>query len=181
MKLIVITLIFFFNCNVFAQNTKLKTITVNPYLAFQNYEHFKRLILSSDVASLESIEGFEFEWGNSYTLIVKQIKLNSELSDGTKYKYVFEKLLDKTREPDTSQFKMFLDANRYYYEVDSSEEEVNKTFSQIDDSTFTYFDRVKIQVPVFLMDEFKLIVDGKKTQMGTFGYIDEKRIRLVEL
>ena len=167
----------------YGQNFEFITITINPYLSFQNYEHFKRLILSSPDSNIEYLEGFEFQWGYTYKLKVKQTKLNSMLSDGTQFEYSLEKIISKTKVQDTTQFKMLLDANRYYYEVDSAEQELNKTFSRINDSTFIYLDEVEIEVPSTLIEEMKSIIEGKTRKMGTFIYVAEKRnrIRLIKL
>ena len=78
-------------------------------------------------------------------------------------------------------FKLFLDSKRYYYQVDSSEIEMDKTFKVINDSTFLYFEEVEIEVPSFLKENFNEILKGKTRKVGNFVFVDEKRIRLVGL
>ena len=56
----------------FGQKISNKTITIEPYMYTQNYEHFKRLVLDSPDSEAEYIEGFDFEWGYYYTLKVKE-------------------------------------------------------------------------------------------------------------
>ncbi len=159
------------------------SITIEPYLSFQHYEHFKRLTLHSTDSDVEFLEGFEFNWGYSYKLKVKQTQFKSRLSDGTEFEYSLVKLIAKTKVPDTAQFKIFLDGNRYYHEVDSTEQEWNKTLSKINDSTFVYFDEVEIEVPATLREKMKLIMEGQMSKMGTFMYVAGKRnrIRLIHL
>lgn len=163
------------------QEIKIKTITIHPYLSFQNYEHFKRLTLNSPDSEAEYIENFEFHWGYTYKLKVKETKLKSRLSDGTQYTYTLEKIISKTKEKDNSNFKLFLNASRYYDEVDTTEQNINKTFSQINDSTFLYFNEVEIEVPTSLIKEFKTIIENKLSKTGTFTYISEKKVRLIKL
>ena len=156
-----------------------KIITIDPYLSFQNYEHFKRLTLSSPDSHIEYLENFDFEWGYEYKVSVKEIKLNQAYSDGTQYEYKLNHIVSETKMPDSSQFTLFLDSERYYYELDSSEQHMNATFKIINDRTYSYFDKVEIEIPNKLKSQFKEIVSGEKTRMGHFMYIDEKRIKLI--
>ena len=181
MKLMVITLSLFITIIGYGQKIELQTITINPYLSFQNYEHYKRLTLSSPDSDVEYIEGFIFDWGYTYKLRVNRIKLESTLSDGTQFKYSLEKIITKTKEADTSRFNLYLDGARYYYQVDSTEQEMNKTFIPINDSTFLYFDSIEIEVPTSFIQEFQYILESKTSKVGTFIHTNEKRIRLVNL
>tara|TARA_B100000780_G_scaffold146876_1_gene102611 strand:+ start:79 stop:261 length:183 start_codon:yes stop_codon:yes gene_type:complete len=45
----------------FGQQIAYKTITVEPYMYTQNYEHFKRLVFKSPDSAAEFIDGFDFE------------------------------------------------------------------------------------------------------------------------
>ena len=164
-----------------AQTVTNKTVSIEPHLSFQNYEHFKRLPLSSPNSPLEYLEGFEFSWGYKYELSVKETKLEQWLSDGTQYQYSFDKVLSKTKVPDSTQFKLFIDPNRYYYEVDSSEQDINLTLKQVNDSTYSYFDEVEIEVPENLRGKFDRIVNGGQGKLGRFIYINDRRIRLIHL
>ena len=181
MKTISTVLTFFWTCMIYGQEVQLKTITVKPYLSFQNYEHFKRLTLSSPDSDAEYIDGFQFQWGYTYTLRVKETKLPSTLSDGTRHGYALERIISQTEESDTAQFQLFLDAHRYYQEVDLSEQALNKTFHQLNDSTFLYFDKVEVEVPSSLTEAFNSISESNSGKVGTFIYLDEKRIRLIQL
>ena len=61
----------------------IKEISIAPFLVYQNYEHFKRLCLSSPNSAAEFIEGFDLAWGYQYQLKVEETILESALSDGT--------------------------------------------------------------------------------------------------
>lgn len=180
MKKTTLTLFLFFTSLVQSQDINLKTISINPYLVFQNYEHFKRLSLSSPDSNAEYIKGFDFEWGFAYKLKVKEVKLDPSLSDGTTFEYELIRIISKTKVHGDVQFSLFLDINRYYNEADSADMLANRTFEQIDEHRFLYFDKVEIEVPENLMEDFKSIVEGKKPRIGTFVYVDEKTIRLME-
>ena len=50
-------------------------------MVHQNYEHFKRLVLDSPDSEAEYIKGFDFNWGYTYTLKVKEKKSNLYLME----------------------------------------------------------------------------------------------------
>lgn len=179
MKFYVTSVLFilFFSTN--AQTSKNKTITINPYLSFQNYEHFKRLTLSATDSDIEYLEGFDFEWGYEYKLNVTETKLSETLSDGTRFEYKLNHIVSKTKMADSSEFKLFIDPTRYYYELEESEQAMNTTLKVLNDSTYLYFDQVEIEVPDNLKTQFDKIVRSQETRVGYFMYINEKRIRLL--
>lgn len=158
-----------------------KTITLDPYLSFQNYEHFKRLTLSSTDSPIDYLDDFEFSWGYNYQLSVRETELSPGLSDGTQFQYALNTIISKTKVPDSTQFNLFIDVNRYYHKLDSSEEEMTITLKRLNDSTYLYFDKVEIEVPGYLRETFNEILKGKVTKLGTFIFIDDKRIRLIQL
>lgn len=181
MKTLLIQLIALLSIHSMGQTVSNKTITIAPNLSFQNYEHFKRLTLHSPDSPIEHLSGFDFEWGYTYKVSVRETKLASTLSDGTQFEYELNRIVSKTKVPDQTQFKLFLDASRYYHRVDSSEQADNVTLKRINDSTYLYFDEVEIEVPNGLKSTFHKVVTEEKPRMGSFIFIDEKRIRLVQL
>ena len=181
MKTILSYLLVFLCLNSFGQTVSDKTITINPSLSFQNYEHFKRLTLNSPDSPIEYLDGFDFEWGYIYKLSIRETKLEYTLSDGTQYDYALNHIISKTKVPDSTQFKLFLDPSLYYNVVDSSEQEINKTLKLINDSLYLYFDEVEIEVPANLKISFKQIAEEKVSSLDHFIFIDKKRIKLVHL
>jgi hypothetical protein len=181
MKYFLIHVIAFISITSFGQTVSDRTITIDPNLSFQNYEHFKRLCLNSPDSPIEHLEGFNFEWGYTYKVSVRETKLNSPLSDGSQYEYVLNHIISKKKEPETAQFKLFLDQSRYYHNVDSSEQSINIILKLINDSTYIYFDKVEIEVPENLKMLVNQILEGKTSRLGHFMFINEKRIRLVHL
>ncbi|MFB0997872.1 MAG: DUF4377 domain-containing protein [Flavobacteriales bacterium] len=181
MKIFLIHLIAFLSISSFGQTVSDKIITIAPNLSFQNYEHFKRLTLNSPDSPIEYLDGFNFEWGYTYKVSVKETKLKYTLSDGTQYDYALNHIISKTKVPGSTQFKLFLDPSRYYHQVDSSKQLISNTLQLINDSTYNYFDKVEIEIPDNLKIIFNQIVEGKTSRLGYFIFINEKRIRLVHL
>lgn len=167
----------------FGQNISYKTITVEPYMSTQSYEHFKRLVLNSSTSEAEFIEGFEFQWGYYYTLKVKEEKI-LPLSDGTRFNYYLTEIVSKEKVPDSLTFIMFVGPLRYYHKIVSDglntkeDEQKNYTFSQINDSLYFYMDEVEIEVPQSLQDRFRTKLNEEVGFRGVFTFINKKRIRL---
>ena len=158
----------------FGQQIAYKTITVEPYMYTQNYEHFKRLVLKSTDSAAGFIDGFDFEWGYYYTLKVKENKVGP-LSDGTMYDYSLLKIISKKLAPDSMQFIMYIDPLFYYHK---SEENL-ATLSAINDSIYLYMEKVEIEIPSKLYEYFHKKIDNDKGFRGSFKFVNSKRIRLV--
>lgn len=181
MKTILTLLILFWFLDSNGQNAVIQTITVNPYLSFQNYEHFKRLTLSSPDSDVEFIEGFEFQWGYSCKIQVEKYVLKPALTDGTRRRYKLNKIVSITKEPDSASFTLLLDADLYHHRVEPDEEGINNTFKKLNDTTFSYFDKVEIEVPARFTEKFQSIANGKRRKRAEFKYINKNRIRLIKL
>ena len=161
----------------FGQQTIIKEIKIKPYMYTQNYEHFKRLVLDSPNSEAEYVDGFDFEWGYSYTLKVKEIYIG-ELSDGTRYKYSLLKVISKEKVYDTVIFRMYIDPLRYYHKLED-EGVSNYTLSQLNDSTYLYLDQVEIEIPHNFLESFIKRKDNEIGFRGDFKFVNRKRVRLV--
>ena len=161
----------------FGQNVFNKTITIEPHMYTQNYEHFKRLVLDSPDSEAEYITGFDFEWGYSYTLKVK-VKYLGQLSDGTRYDYSLLSVKSKVKVPDSITFNMTIDPLRYYDKI-QEDEIANYTLNQLSDSTYIYMDKVEIEVSAELRESFKKKIDNEVVIRGSFTFVNGRRIRLV--
>ena len=106
-------ILFFMPIFLFGQSTTVKTITIEPYMSKENYEHFKRLVLESSDSKVNYINGFDFEWGYYYTLKVEENYLG-QMSEGTNYEYSLIKIISKEKVNDTLVFQLFIDPLRYY-------------------------------------------------------------------
>lgn len=173
-----LVLLAFLSCG---QTVTHKTITIGPHKSFEAYEHFNRLTLNSPDSNVEFIDGFDFEWGYTYRLDVEETKFIVSFSDGTDAEHSLNRIISKTRVSDSTEFRLFLDSELYPYEVHSSEVEMNKTFVQLNDSTFNYMKEIEIEIPAHLKEKFRQVTDEKKAEMGTFVFISSNRIRLVGL
>ena len=159
----------------FGQSSRTRIIQIKPQKTFQNYEHFKRLTLDSPDSEAEYIDGFDFEWGYEYELEVIEKKLEESLSDGTRYEYELKQIVSKKAVPGSSEFRLWLDGNLYYY----LGEENSQTLLPVNDSTFVYMDEVEIEVPKTLLPEFNRIVSAEKSRVGNFRFLSSSRIRLL--
>ena len=166
---------------IFGQKSTLQKIKIEPYLALQNYEHFKRLVLLSTDGEVDYIDGFEFKWGYKYEIEVKTTKLNPPLTDGTTSKHSLVNIIQQSKVADTSKFELFLSPLKYYHQLDNKEEIMNQSFVQLNDSCFLYFDAVEIEVPKAWIQSFNIMIADKTNKSGTFNYINENRIRLIDL
>lgn len=155
----------------YAQKVKTRKVTIEGNLSFQNYEHFKRLVLNSPDSEIEFLEGFDFEWGYTYLLKVKETKLKSEYSDGTRYEYEFVSVLEKTPVGDTL-YRLTIDPSRYYYDVPEDEKEANKTLKPINDSTYLYFDEVELVIPSALQAPFLKLIESNQSKRGYFRVVN---------
>ena len=166
------------NINI-AQKTSIKTITIEPNKSVQNYEHFRRLLLNSSDPNAEYIDGFNFEWGYTYSLKVKEVMDKYPLSDGSQYSYTLIKELTKTKASDTLEFRLYLCSNMYYYH----DPEGTNAFTTINDSVYIYLEGPEIEVPGELLNQFKTIVNGNTSnaKVGIFKFGDANRIKLIRI
>ena len=165
------------------QTTETRVISIEPEKSFQNYEHFKRLVLISPNSEAEHIENFQFEWGYHYQVKVEETRLQNALSDGTQYMYKLVDVVSKKKVAVDQEFVMFLDPFLYY--SNSSLEKKNrgnmKSLRVLNDSTYHYFNEVEIVVPSELRKDFLLIYQGKSEKRGRFTHLDGNKIKLKNL
>ena len=165
--------------NAMAQNVVIKTITVEPYMSTQNYEHFKRMVLNSSDSQAQYIEGFDFDWGYRYTLSVKRIKIGP-LSDGTMYEFSHIETLSKTKVADSLTFVLSVDP-LMYYNFQKEDSLANFTLKELNDSTFLYMDLVELEVPSCFRQKFLKYNKNGTAFRGDFNYVNKRRIRLIRI
>ena len=159
-----------------AQKVLTKTITLEPYMYTQNYEHFNRMVLVSPDSEAEYIGGFDFEWGYHYTLKVTEREVGP-LSDGTRYDYTLIKVISKEQVAETEVFRMYVDL-RYYHNPED-DDLANYTLQQLNDSTHLYMEKVEIEVPDKLQGYFSRTIDNGVGFRGSFKHVHGHRIRLI--
>ena len=158
------------------QQTKLFTITVEPYMVVSNDAFFRVMHLSSSDESTDYIEGFDYEWGYTYVLKVKRTILKNPPMDGSDRTYSLVKVISKTPVPENYQFKLTLIHDLYLGPGEQA-----STFTAINDSTFSYFEKIEVVVPSALREEFDQKIVGENYHKGTFVFAEENRIRLIKI
>ena len=160
------------------QAEQIKIITIEPFMQTENYEHFKRLVLNSSDSRAQYIEGFEFDWGYRYSLRVKQTTIGP-LSDGTLYDYSLIETISKTKVADSTTFTMSVDPLRYY--ENQADIPSNNTLKILNDSTYLYMDLVELEIPQQEQSRFKTNNDNGVPFVGDFHFVNERRIRLIQI
>ena len=176
MKILLSSLLVFLALSIQGQTFTYHTIRVEPFMEFQAYEHFDRLVLVSNDENVEFIADFTFEWGYKYELNVKVETFDTPLSDGTAYDYVFIRDISKVKVPETYEFSLYLASNP----IGQGEEE-RSAFTKLEDGAYLYLDEVQIEVPDHLKHTFLGIVNGGRGRTARFNVVNSKRIRLVSL
>jgi len=169
----------FFSLNFLAHAQKVITITLEPFMTTENYEHFKRLVLNSSNYQVEYINGFDFDWGSHYVLEVEENKIGP-LSDGTEFEYDLVKVVSKKSVSDSFFFKMSIDPLRYYSVIDEPNIE-NYTLNIINDTVCKYMNEIEIEIPNEINKSFKQQTDNLKSVRGKFKFLSKDRIRLIQL
>lgn len=175
MKLLITNLLLFFCISSWAQDvSKEMEITILPYKKVTNGAFFQVITLSSPDCYVEYLDGFDFEWGFTYRLRVKETHLQSPPEDGSSYEYELLEVISKTRMEKEYTFKMGL--SRDFYLSDGADQINN--FQFVNDSTYRYMDEINIEYPsekAYFMDE---IMSTRIYKKGTFVFIDANTIRL---
>jgi hypothetical protein len=136
----------------------------------------KVIVLKSNDSDAEFIQGFNFEWGYFYKLKIKIHKLKNPPTDGSDTDYILIKTISKTKVLDNYQFKMFLDT-----EVDPDLDKTWLNIKPINDSTYKYFEKIDIEIPSTLKNEFKKIMTEKQRRYGNFVFISPTKVKLIKL
>ena len=178
-KYFCLLILWFFFHSAVAQSEKMRTIHLEPYLSFENYEHFKRLVINSQETSCSAIDGFDFEWGYFYKLKIKENEYKILKSDGEKHSCSLVKVVSKVAVSDTFQFRLLLDAHLYYDTENKVLDPENSNFAVINDSTFRYFDQINVIVPKELKQDFSLILREGTRRFGVFCFVDKNHIKLL--
>lgn len=141
-----------------------RTVHVSPFKSYQNYEHFKRLTLHCEPAEVEFIQGFDYEWGYTYTLEVQERRFEEILSDGTQAEYTLERVVSKTPVAPGTSFTLYLEGQRYYHD-----DPEGATLKYVGGTTWRYFDEVEFEVPESLQSRVSAIAAGEAGANGRIG------------
>lgn len=167
----------FYNINSFAQSTTFR-VKIQPYLAVTNQAFFRTLSLVSEPYS-EFVQGFKFEWGYEYELEIRKIKLKNPPMDASNVNYELIRVISKTKAPAdytfTLQLVKFIQLDNKAYEPDEL------AFQPINDSTYSYFEGIKVVVPDTLKAAFDQTYTNGLRQKGEFNFANDSTIRLIRV
>jgi hypothetical protein len=181
MRIYLSCLILFFSYSGFSQLVHEKTITIAPYKQLENYEHFKRLVMHDGDTYIAYIEGFDFEWGYTYELEVKETRIDPRLSDGTTFRYALKTIISKTPVNDSLTFRLYLSPNKYYHPSNGVSAEERSAFQQVSPRVYRYLEEVEIEIPAVLETAFIDFLGSTHSRQGQFQYLNSNRVRLVSL
>jgi hypothetical protein len=160
-----------------SQTDKIQLITIEPYMIVTNGAFYKELCLKSNDSDAEFIQGFNFEWGYSYKLRIKVHKLKNPPEDGSETDYILATTVSKTKVPDNYQFRMLLDT-KVYPDLDTT---TWSNIKPVNDSTYNYFDKIDIEIPSSLKNEFKKTMTEEQERYGNFVFISPTKVKLIKL
>jgi len=169
----VISIFIALNCK--GQQSKNLTISVEPYKRLTYDAFFKQLALKSPDCHVEYLEGFNFEWGVRYKLKVKEKHLANPPEDGSSIVYDLKKVISAESVPIDYIFKLRLERDLYLGPGD----QVNN-FKQLNDSVYLYMDEIELEIPKALRPEFDEILKVNESKKGSFKFLSNHRIRLLE-
>ncbi len=151
------------------------TVTMEPYLQVVPGPQFKDLTLTSrEHPSVDRIDGFEFEWGYRYVLLVKQSEWPFPPRNASSTRYELLKEISRTEVPEGYTFPL-----RIVPEIHLGPGQQTNTLVALDDSTYRYMGRVNIHVPEEFREEFGQITGSKTARNGTFRILGHGLIGLV--
>ena len=81
------------------------------HLAYDAF--FKKLSMSSSVGEIGNIEGFNFEWGNRYNLVVEKAILKNPPEDGSSVEFRLIRLISKTKVESSFHFLLKIENELY--------------------------------------------------------------------
>ncbi|MFT4778684.1 MAG: hypothetical protein ACJAU0_002066 [Flavobacteriales bacterium] len=160
-----------------AQKSSIKSVTVEPYKTLSFGAFFKGLSIKSEPYS-EYIEGFNFEWGYTYTLKIKETELRNPPADGSSSNYQLIKVLSKKKVADDYTFIMHLHYELY---LGNSAGEVTSPFQLIEPGLYRYFDEINIEVPQEFEADFAAVLNAEKNKEAQFIIVSPNRIRMVSI
>ena len=97
--------------------------------------------------------------------------------DGSDTDYILATTVSKTKVPDNYQFRMLLDT-KVYPDLDTT---TWSNIKPVNDSTYNYFDKIDIEIPSSLKNEFKKTMAEEQERYGNFVFISPTKVKLIKL
>lgn len=152
-------------------------LSILPYKVVTNDAFFKVMSYRTPEGSMDHIQGFEYEWGYNYELLL-DVKFHKEyIADGSDREYILKKVISKTPAAEGLTFKLYLNANIYLGEPEPGV----SAFEEIEEGLYLYYDQLELRIPEELMPAFQKVLDGRAEGKSTFKIIGPNRVELVSL
>lgn len=149
-------------------------VNILPHKVVTNDAFFKVMSLRTPDGSMDNIEGFEYEWGFRYQLLVEVVFLKEYMADASDREYRLIEVISKEPVGDDYSFSMYLNANPYL----GLPEPGVSAFEDLGEGIFRYYDDIEMEVPEHLLPDFQLILDGELKGNATFSFVNSHRIYL---
>ncbi|MEZ5171950.1 MAG: DUF4377 domain-containing protein [Bacteroidia bacterium] len=146
-------------------STSIIEVKISPWKTLHYGAFFKQLGLTSSIESCNSIEGFEFEWGNYYTLEVKKTILANPPMDGSSVKYNLNKVKSKTPATGDMVFQMRLEFDRYLGNGENEDLIVKK-----EEDIYVYDRDIEIHIPEDMKAEWRNFYEARKDANALFTF-----------
>jgi hypothetical protein len=152
------------------------TVKLEPYKSVTNGAFFQVITLKSNNCYVEYLDGFDFEWGYTYQIKLKETHLKNPPADGSSISYELIEVISKTKVPESYQFNLLI--TRDLYLGPGNEQTNNLQF--INDSTYRYMDEINIIYDHSQEHFFDKVLSDNQSKKGTFIFIDTQHIRLLQ-
>lgn len=155
--------------------SKTITTTIDPYKTVTNGAFFQVITLHSKDCSVEYLQDFDFEWGYSYNVTLKETQLENPPEDGSCMKYDLLSVNSKTKAPNDFVFGLLITKNLY---LGSGDEQV-ENLVLINDSTYRYMDEINILFTPEQQKHFDLVRNKNHYLRAKFVFDQPGYIRMV--
>ena len=153
------------------------TVTIEPYKHATNGAFHTFLALTCSDRGVEYIDGFDFEWGYTYKLELKQIKLAQPMEDAGDTDYHLIKVISKEAVADSTTFKTNLIG---WVQLAPNLKDDTGAFAFNKDGTCTYLGEMTFNYAKELEEKLKAINKTDGYKKATFMFLNGK-IYLVSL
>lgn len=175
--LLAIVLAFPMNAQREAKKDHQREVEILPYKVITNDAFFKVMSYGTPEGSMDRIQGFEYEWGYTYELLI-DVKFHKEvIPDGSDREYILKKVISKTPVEEGLTFKLYLNSNIYLGEPEPGV----SAFEEIEEGLYLYYYELEMRIPKDLMPAFQKVLDGRAEGKSTFKIIGPNRVELVSM
>jgi len=152
-------------------------VSILPYKIITNDAFFKVMSYRTPEGSLDHIQGFEFEWGYTYELLL-DVKFRKEyMADASDRDYILKKVISKTPVEEGLTFTLYLNANIYLGDPEPGV----SAFEELEKGLYLYYHELEMHIPEDLMPAFQKVLDGRAEGTSTFKIIGPNRVELVSM